>query len=92
MTDQEFLQLQKDNIKNRETFLNSFGEEARQELEKDLIEIEKSYGQLLGAASITLPNKRYCMVEKYESSYVVNFGSEDLEVKTVRLSYEGFYF
>lgn len=89
MTDKQFKQLQKDNIKSREQFLNSFPE-VREQMEAQIVEMEKAYGLLLGVASITLPNERYCMVEKYESSYVINFGTGE-EVKTVRLSYEGFF-
>lgn len=90
MNKKEFAQLQKDNIKSREQFLDSFPEH-RKEMELALIEKEKEYGMLIGVASITLPNERFCFVEKYKSSYVISFGTGDNEPKTVRLSYEGFY-
>ena len=89
MNDKDFEKLQKDNIKSREGLLNLFPEH-RSEIEAALIEKEKAYGLLLGAASIILPGERFCLVEKYESSYVINFESGE-DKTTVRLSYEGFF-
>ena len=89
MNKKQFEQLQKDNIMNREKFLNVFPGD-KEKMESHLIKKEKIYGLLLGVASINLPDKRFCMVEKYEKFYFINFGSGE-ETKNVLLSYEGFY-